>query len=798
MDRLLHGRSRPKVMEAGPEAPSASSSPTGASTERRVPPAPTDRPGSREEELRLLSEEIRATALKLTALTPASPPPAPPGSPPERSRASVDPISSPRALPPRPAPASVASSGTPWRRPGETVRVGDVEIDGGWIYVGERLLEDATNAWTSQRNVPCLINPKLKVAAPEAAAADLSGYPNYADLTPAQRGRYMRWLAGDRSDPTTPQGYVRLYFFGLEHRLVADGPPPHEIVELAAEVARLGGVYGGKGAFRYHCERLVQALELKLLIDSQKIAGWRPPADAPTRQGLSAPLKVVIARKVVAGEPLDFELAMAGFLSLSLENNDDLNWIAYRAPRPLAALAAPAFAKKYPDGFLLRDRQSSELSSTYHSHHYNLRNPDWVKEAFGRLPDPQTLNWRGMAKLCTPLARRLAPYAHYLGKTRHPNSLEGLLLLPSESLTPEQSRRLQSVADTLAALAQPVGVIDMLEFATACIGSTEGWNLLKLRQVNTVLQGLGYGMEPDPDLSKVDVKSEPLAWVFRAPPDPAPPDVGLELATLLLSAVAWARSDDPVDAQGLSLWTTAAAAAFGVAAAHLPRLEARLRRLPRHAPHGRRLARAVEGVAAEDRARLAAAAGALATRAGDDSPLMMSALERFYELLGLDRRGLYADLHRRAADDLSVVEGAAPTTGYRIPSAPSSPNLDAGPVDMARVERISRETRIVSATLAAIYEDEEAAAQEAVIAPARGGDGLDGPHDRLLTELSGRELWSRDAFETLCRAQGLMAAAAVETLNDWAYERCDEPVLEEDQDWRVNQDIVEQARSAAA
>jgi hypothetical protein len=678
------------------------------------------------------------------------------------------------------------------------VRIGELEIKGGWIYVGETLAENPANSW-SRRNAAGLIDPKLKVAISSGTPADLSAYPSYADLTPSQRGHFLQWLASDRADLSTPPGYIRLFLFGLEYRVVVEEPDDEELTALASEISRLAQVYGTQGGLQHSCERLAEGLEIKrLATHPAALAAWRPQADAPTRWGFSPALKLAIAHRVVTEEPLNFELAMAGYLGLPHEYEDETFWAARRTPHLIAALARGAFEKKYPQGFRLRDKKTSNLYTPYQTLNYQLSNPDWVRTKFGRLPDPQTLNWRGMKTLCTPVAEQLTPYARYLGTKRHPDSLEGLLLLPPEALEPQQKERLSTAAEELAALARPVGVAETAELGTRLIGSAEDWNLSKLRQLQAVVSGLGYAMEPDPTLAKVTAKAEPQVWVFEADAAEILPDARLELASVLFLALGYARGGEGELRTGLDPWVVCTADVLRVDAAHLPRLEARCRRLSRQAPTASRLARAVEPLGPEDKACLAEAAAAVAGRMVCQTQPMMLALEKLYDALGIERRALYADLHRRAAEGLAIVETASPSPGFAIPRPPSAIGVDPGALDMARIQSIVAETRAVSATLAAIYEDEGTSEPTAVFPAPAEACGLDAAHETLLGELAARDAWPAADLEALCRRSGLMAAAAVEVLNDWAYERCGEPVLEDEGEWRVNRDILEEARRAAA
>jgi hypothetical protein len=184
--------------------------------------------------------------------------------------------------------------------------------------------------------------------------------------------------------------------------------------------------------------------------------------------------------------------------------------------------------------------------------------------------------------------------------------------------------------------------------------------------------------------------------------------------------------------------------------------------------------------------------------------------------------------------DPVLVEQASGRAGFCIPPPPpgattrrvrasvlaplqafAAPPLELAPIDMAAVARIEAETAVVSTLLAAIYEDDVpvhvAAAPEPVVvaspepeasvihaaapatAPAAGVaepgaliEGLDAEHGQFLTALCHRETWSRAEFEALASSLGLMADGAAEVVNDWAWERFDDAIIEDGDPLTIN------------
>src|SRR5690606_23253050 len=137
---------------------------------------------------------------------------------------------------------------SPWVPGHEVVAVGKYRLR-GFIYVGERLKPQ--NGW-GQRDY-CLVVPSLPLAARAAVSGqDLDYWPSYEGLSPSSRKAYLDWLASDRSDPETPIGYVFLYFYGLERRLMLESNGLDRDAVIA-EVERLISVYGSNNSFRRYC-----------------------------------------------------------------------------------------------------------------------------------------------------------------------------------------------------------------------------------------------------------------------------------------------------------------------------------------------------------------------------------------------------------------------------------------------------------------------------------------------------------------------------------------------------------------
>jgi hypothetical protein len=147
---------------------------------------------------------------------------------------------------PTPAPQRFSPSKpmAAWQPPGTSPTVAGQVVPNGMIYLGKAAPYQSDGSG-------CIVDPSLPIATSSAGNAQekLGYWPSYANVSPGCRGTYLRWLSSGKCDPETDIGYVFLYFYGLERRLLVDQPPPGEVELLIAEVVRLRGIYSGNGSF---------------------------------------------------------------------------------------------------------------------------------------------------------------------------------------------------------------------------------------------------------------------------------------------------------------------------------------------------------------------------------------------------------------------------------------------------------------------------------------------------------------------------------------------------------------------
>jgi uncharacterized tellurite resistance protein B-like protein len=99
-----------------------------------------------------------------------------------------------------------------------------------------------------------LIELGLPVAKQSDSSDRLGYWPSYRSCNPSQRAAYLQWLYGGRSHRVVDLGYVFIFFYGLERRIVVDGQD-HECV--ARELIRLLPIFGQSNSFVGYATRLL-------------------------------------------------------------------------------------------------------------------------------------------------------------------------------------------------------------------------------------------------------------------------------------------------------------------------------------------------------------------------------------------------------------------------------------------------------------------------------------------------------------------------------------------------------------
>ena len=710
----------------------------------------------------------------------------------------------------RPA-APVGDPGGCWVPAGQATEIAGLTLPGGMIYVGE----DLPTAKGHDPD-PALINPLLPVdfADPDWAGATVGYWPSYAGISPGARAAYLKWLADGRPGLGVPIGWVFLYFYGLERRVVVDGAAAAragELPDIAAEVRLLRDYCRHHGSFHAY------ATQFLALLDAVGAAA-EPLAGAPRSTGSRWPvpyrLRVGLGRLAADGIPVPADWALSW-----IHFHPDIHprTPAERCPAEFGRLARARYTARYGEGLLVAGGAPLE-------HVYMAANTG-IGQVTVSLDVPDVLQLPGPARELKALAEEcseaLDAYSRYLG--RHPggqDSLAATALLPPELAdhSTEAMRDLRGWLDSRLA-GQARVLVSSAEFAAFWPDEAgDGLARSDALSLTRLLESQGIGVEPDVRLGGAAGLGSGPVVLFRLVDGGRPAVSRTVYATVtitlhLAAAVALADGQAPAAARRI-LQEHVGASDLGAAVA--ARMLAHLEWLLAGEV---RLTGLAKRVAILDEAERAATGDLLVSVAATEtlvSPAAINALTRSFRVLGLDPATVYSAVHARGAGPATapvvVRPAAARPPGAPVPPPP--PGRPSAPADVrldsAVIAAKLAETATVSELLGSIFTGEEAAPGAAAPAPAvaapdgqedmerdsgptqTGIAGLDPAHSALLRTIATRDSWSRAEMQEACAAVALMLDGALDTLNEAAYEVAGDPLTDGDDPIYIDLDVAQE------
>ena len=687
-----------------------------------------------------------------------------------------------------------ATSKPRWIPAGESVIVAGREI-GGMVYVGRGPLVGGEPA-------NAFIDPSKPVAkrADDLHAEGMSYWPNYSSIHPRSRATYLTWLAGDRSDPAYNVGYVFLYFYGLERRFFVDASSREERAAIITEVERLRDAYGSNGSVRNYLGSFLQAARVVIAAG----ADWDPEFE---RAGYELPIAVrlAIGSMLQDAKPVPAEW-MLSWLMTHPERR--LRTPAVRAFPEFKTLFEIRFRERFPSGLKVT-KPRRVLSLNYRAASTNFDVDITPRFGESKIPDIANLSrpLDRVAQIADAVTDELDKFSRYIG--RNPDgrgTIEAHALLPEplHALFPcPELDDLQAWVQDLMAQGGLVPVAELIERLEGARPERIGKR--HLTGAADALARISIGMAPDPRFALRNPKLGEPVVLFPLPDgithleevsDAYPPAL---LSLVMGTFVAYA--DGTVSELEKRHLTERFESSTVLGPSEKARLRANLNWMMTVPPDLGPIRRRLRDVGEELRHGLGRLALAVVGADSVVDPAEVIAIEKLYRILGLETEHVYRELHALAttSEPVTVFRPQTSDTEYAIPAQPEgSENRDSRTpivLDQERVAAIMADTNHVSNVLHAVFSEDAAEAD-----PAEGTDhttdqdkrfaGLDARHRGLVEELMRQTSWTPPAFEKLAQQFRLLPAGALETINEWAFQRFGDGLIEEDGDFVVNPDVL--------
>ena len=669
-----------------------------------------------------------------------------------------------------------------WISEDEQLSFNGRQLTKGFFYFG-----GALNSLDGYGIEPSLVDDKRPASSPSVDSEiytdeSLGYWPSYASLSKGCRGAYLDWLASDRSNPNTPIGYVFIYFYGFERRAIENKSnnqiSDEEYIAIFEEVLRLNSVFNANRSFRGYSANFLElmALQRPTLLEDRL-------ADIPeTNNALS--FKVNLATTIANGNPVKAPLALE-WLKNTFEYS--LKTPARRCEEEFSQLFQIRFSDKFGEGISVKPNKT-KLRLSYNAASNGVHGVDLE---LGDLPDPSIL--KGPIKKLIPIAEQcteeLSSYSRYLGKADTSRSdIAALMLLPKELANEANS----PVIETFKSWANQIissndGLTTVKDFWTLTgTPLPKAFNKKENELAANLAAKAEIGIAPDQRFHHAKLKIDDNIVLFSPGHgeffEPSSAFNQVNLAIRLGAMVA--TIDGTVDQHEKIALQTLINHDDKLSPSEKNSLNAYLTWRLNAPVNNAGLKARIEKLAVPQVEFLKRFMLSIALADGKIDASEIKQIEKLYTSLGLDKSLVTSDIHAFASSKQPIS-----TTSKDASINKSTFQLDEGILAMHESD-----TNDAKSMLESIFAVDEEAEQEVSPTADVNEEGLDSPYKELFETLIAKESWPRKEVHELCSKLNIMVDGALETINDWAYDKVDAPVLDDDGDIYVDLEIVEELK----
>ena len=631
---------------------------------------------------------------------------------------------------------------------------------------------------------PSQLDPSSEVE--QAPAHEpLNYWPWFATLSPAQRWHYLSWLSYGKQVLPEETGFLFLYYYGLERRVLMD-KEDHALV--VSEMLRfldldqqrqnpaLGRSYRG------------YAINLLWMLACANF-GYTTPETlrrvaTHTRSWAWDHVLAACAWCIANKTPLPSWLA----LELARDLPESRRSVVIdRVGDSFQSLFNTRYRERFGDGILLVE---DPRRFTYR---YQPASPA-LGEATVTIPTPKNHHQQlapisALWNSCIEDLKKLSKVAD----TGEDLSVEAYEALPEElrrDLDHPLGEKVTELAsqDTARSGCATVAVGKLADLIK--IPPRERLTPTQARKLAGTIEQCGHGIEPDARFTGKAYGWNQVLALFRMPNESEfDQQRYVAAACMLRLGCVVALADGSATERELETLVTHVQEAFALTVAETARLSALRTLLLRDKSDALSVpARLQEVLNEKQRAAVARTLVAIAAADGVVTNQELLALRKCYRSLALPIEELdrtLAGLARSSDESLVTVKPGAPAPaapGEALPRAPTEGGLQ---LDRAAIRALLAETREVSRILAeamgtAVQEPPPPPPPEPKTSiPTNTNNNLDTRYQTFFTELTAKTEWSRTDAEQLARKHSHMLGGALEAVNDWAFTALGGPLVDD-------------------
>ena len=671
-----------------------------------------------------------------------------------------------------------------WVTHDETIRIDKFEITRGFFYFGGRL--NSLNGYGTESS---LVDPALKINAnsPDYAGEQMDYWPSYEHLSPGSRAAYVEWLASNRSNPETYIGYVFLYFYGIERRLLVDDKngaiPPDERKALMLELERLKSIYGHNRSFNGY----VTGFLSHLWVVNHQNDKEQPGHDLlVAKKNFTSVFKFLLANAVQNGEPFNEELALAWVKS---HPDYSLRTPARRCENEFNLLFKLRYKSRFGDGLKIKPNKT-RLRLDYYTASASLRGDNQSVEL--DLPDVSLLKTpvKKLMDLTESCTRELEPLSRFIGRPGNSrDSLGAFCLLPNDLTGLAPDPRLERIKAWMNSRISGYDRLVSVESIFEHLGEKPPLKINKkeAEMLSDIAEKAGFGIAPDIRFhqAKPDIDGKIMLFAGGHGEDFSPSSEFRKVGTILRLGSLVAGIDNHIADSEIRLLENLITQNEKLKETEKRSLRAYMHWRLNTSTNTAGLKKRLEVLNKSEKVAISHMLVGVALADGKIDPAEIKQLEKLYGQLGLDKAMVTSDIHSLSSNRLSRAEQEKKPAVESPPKAQPAAAAASLSLDRDLLKLYEEETKNVQSVLESIFAEDdvldEPETEVKVEAQISAGviPGLDMKYQNLYEKLITKERWSLEEMQKLCEDLQLMTEGAVEAINDWAFDNVDAPLIDD-------------------
>jgi uncharacterized tellurite resistance protein B-like protein len=675
----------------------------------------------------------------------------------------------------------------------------NITINDGMIYLGSGL-----SAVDKTYDIePSLIDPKLTIKKTnlDLNRFDLGYWPSYRRLSPEERYTYLKWLAEGRKNPNVDIGFVFIFFYGLERRLLYDmkksKTAQSEIYDIIVEVERLQSIYTDISSFNGYTSRLLDFIKAKHAPGRIKIGLPKEPNYGE----IPLSLKVGLSLYCAEGKPIP--PAWAFYWYQNYPYHRSLRTSAERCQKEFVDIYKKKFYEKYGKGLLINEPKS-RLVISYKPASNSFSTTQTV--TLSSLPDVVSLiePLKEIEKIVEISTYELDAYSRFLGRNPdNKNDLNALSLLPKDIDIRNYSEKIIQLDNLIKdRLGEKLGVIfnakELLKFWS--FKSNDKISNNDNMSVINIFDRLGYSIEPDIRFTNKKINPSGKITIFKKPENsPESPTKEYKIACLIVTlALAVSSADGEISDKEKNHLANHIQLVLKLTKAERIRLSALFTYFIVEPPILSNYRKNFNDFDDKQRKSILQFLISIANADNKIESDEIKILKKIYKYFNYNPESIYSDIHSiqtAYANEPVVVKVSMYESEnvYKIPNKVSQEEKSIS-LNKDRINDILKNTNKVVEILNDIFQEKDEISQTTKenisYAELDNIKNLDSDHSKIVRKLITKDIFPRYEFEDLCSSFKLMPNGVIEAINENFYKFYNDALIEDEEDLIINKEIV--------